>query len=195
MERKFRKYYEMKTVETEKGPRQTAVYTGGYYRFDIPDTARRRAGILFLSLSVLQMASLAAAGMLNGVFSRTFYIALPYAFQFLPAMFLLPASAGFLRARGDLTVPAYLSTFRRIGGRGAFSLALAAATGAGSLATILSGRFSPGVSEAAFLLLTLLNVAFMTILLIIYSKMQKKVKFFKDNQTDHPGADPAAPTA
>ncbi|MHB8963946.1 MAG: hypothetical protein ACYC5K_12430, partial [Saccharofermentanales bacterium] len=122
MSKKFKEFYEMKDITTKDGVRQAPVYKGGYYRLYITDKARKRYGQLFLTFSLLNMGLFTSAGMLNGIFSRTIYITIPYAILFLPAMFLISSSFGFIRSQGDLTVPEYRLKFVRIKTMGFISL-------------------------------------------------------------------------
>lgn len=184
MSRKFRDYYEMKTVAAGKGTRQVAVYKGDYYRFAVADPVRMHYGILLFILSLLNMGFFISDGMLNGAFSRIIYITVPYAIQFLPAMFLISSSFQFLRAKGDLTVPEYISKFRKIKTMGYINLCMSLITAIESALLLLFHKISPGTNEILFIVFTVTIVLILALILYFHKILENSTEIIKVNQNN-----------
>ena len=186
MSRKFKEFYEMQDITTGRGVRQEPVYKGAYHRFLIADKARARYGALFLSLSLANMGLFLSAGMLNGIFSRTIYVTVPYAIQFLPAMFLISSSFGFMRSRGDLTVPDYRMKFIRIKTMGYINLLMSSITVAECALLLFFRRVESGINEVLFVLFMVLIGAVLAVILVLHQKIEKLSEIIEDNQNKMP---------
>ncbi|MHB1454119.1 MAG: hypothetical protein ACYCYM_09255 [Saccharofermentanales bacterium] len=182
MSRKFKEYYEMKTVGTGKDARQVPVYIGDYHRFAVADTVRVRYAAIFFMLSLLNMGLFISSGMLNGIFSRIIFITVPYAIQFLPAMFLISSSFGFLRSRGDMTIPEYISKFRKIRTMGYINIFMSLVAAIESVLVFLYSTANLGADEVLFIVFTVLIVIILVIMLYLHKIIEKSVEIIKGNQ-------------
>lgn len=184
MKRKYKDYYEMKTVETPGGTRRIPVYIGRYYRCDATEGARRSFAWSVLLLAVLAMAFLIAAGLQNGDFSRTFYITLPYAAQFLPVVFLISASFEFMATKGDLTEPDHRSKFVRIRTMSLTGLIFAGMTITGSVVYTILQKMEIRTDDLLFLFFTIIIGSILGIIHFMQQKMNKCIKINEDNQSN-----------
>lgn len=184
MSKKFREYYEMKTVAAGKGTRQVAVYKGDYYRFAVADPVRMHYGIILFILALLNMGFFISDGMLNGAFSRIIYITVPYAIQFLPAMFLISSSFQFLRSKGDMTAPEYISKFRKIKTMGYINFVMSLITAVECALLLILRKISPGINEILFIVFAVIIAIILAIMLYSHKRIENSIEIIKDNQNN-----------
>lgn len=98
--KKFRDDYEIVTTVDDRGnPSRKAVYTGQYFEVSLDGAGVRKFRWQNLLLLAVTVGLHFGAGFLDNQGMRQFYIILPYAFAFLPMIYL---GAGVFRLPGEV---------------------------------------------------------------------------------------------
>lgn len=175
MSRKYRNHYEIRNEETAKGLKKTVIYVGDHYRFSAGDKQRKvLAGKTFIAGSV-NIALFAAAGMMNGEFSRNIFILLPYVIQFLPAVMLVIAAISLFKIKGDLTVPQFKTVFVRIKTMSVLNVFLEGVIVAEAIIVALISRSFPGTHDILFTVFTAAMSGGYIGIIILHTRIGKDV--------------------
>lgn len=170
--KKYKKLYKVKTVETERGIKQKAVYIGSYYTPDMPLNEERKLKVLLLFTSIIMAVLFICMGFLNNDGSRVFYVVMPYVLQFLPISFMIVSTLSFY-PKNKLTEIQYEKTFTRIRTSCTGILILSFASILGEIIFIYRGAGNTPKLELLFLVINIVS----TIFAIISLQIHKKIKF------------------
>lgn len=109
--KKYTKQYRTETTRNENNKKvHTVIYTGDYYEIKKESAKREWFSISAVVLLVLHFT----AGILNTQSSRVFYVTLPYAALFLPAVYFTMGAFRFLNLGNRMELPAYEKTVVRM---------------------------------------------------------------------------------
>ncbi len=177
MSRKFKNFYELRTVASDKGEKQIAVYKGGYYRFAVDDRSRSVFALKVFAAGIIVMVLFIIAGMTNGGYSRNLFIVLPFVVQFMPVMLILISSFPLIRQKGDLTVPQYKTRFIRIRTMSAINIFLCAVMISEAVVFAVAGAVMPVADDLIFAGCVVLMGSLHVMILFLHRSIGRDIQF------------------
>lgn len=172
-ERKYRDLFRVELVESKNRVKKKVIYTGDYYKTDMPRDQIVKYKICFILVSVLMAALFFCMGLLNNDGSRTFYVVFPYILQLLPIAYTIISAVSFY-PKEVLTVVQYEKAFIRIRTAGTWILILSVAGAIGETVYILGGYGNTVNLELIFLICNLVMAALAIVILSIHSRIKFK---------------------
>lgn len=96
--KKYHKDYVLEAAPEEDGKEEKKYrYIGDYYVFSMDVDKKKKIFIKNAAFAILYFLLIFLSGLLNNDGSRNFFIAIPYAFLFLPAVYLLISTFSVLK--------------------------------------------------------------------------------------------------
>lgn len=176
--KKYLKDYSLNPKAANNGKiKEDIEYIGKYYISgqDRKELGKYKRYCLLLALCGVVM--LTGAGLLNTSGSRVFYIAVPYACQFLPAIFGLMGAIRLLRSDDRLEYAAYDKSVKRMYHSTVGVLILNIIVVIGDILFLLSGS---GTGEMLSEIVFLTCMLILLLISLLFLKVQKKIVYVEE---------------
>jgi len=174
LNKKYRNLFRVETVESGKHVRQKVVYTGDYYKTDMPKKQEKVCKVLLIAIPVVMAVLFVYMGLLDNNGSRTFYVVLPYVLQFLPISYSIISAVSFY-PKEMLTVIQYEKAYIRIRTSGMWILILSVAGIIGEIVYILGGYGDTPGLEIIFLICNFAMAGLAMVIINIHSRIKFKM--------------------
>jgi len=168
--KKYRDLYKVELVESNVRVKQKVVYTGDYYKLDMPKKQEYKYKISLISIPAIMAVLFICMGLLNNDGSRIFYIVMPYTLQFLPIAYMIISAVSFY-PKDVLTAVQYEKTYIRIRTAATWMLILSCASILGEIIFILRGVGSTFKMELIFLFCNIIIAVLAIIILQIHGRI------------------------
>jgi hypothetical protein len=173
--KKYYKDYKLvkKTLPNGK-TKEVAEYIGRYYICQLSETEIKRHKLYYFALTLCSSATVIGFGFLNNPGSRIAYVALPYVSLFLPMVYMIIGTIGFIGSGMKLEQAVYDKTKIRIRRSIIWQIALSFLSGIGNVVfTLLKGSADTLLKNWIFtggmLLVFVINIVFL--------QLQKRVTY------------------
>lgn len=174
----MKKYYKdyklvLKTLPNGK-VKEVAEYVGRYYICRLNKTEIKRHKLYYIALALCSSATVIGLGFINNPGSRIAYVALPYVSLFLPMVYMIMGTIGFIYSGEKLEQATYDKTKVRIYRSTIWQMALSSLSAIGNIVfTLLKGSSDSLLKNWIFtggmLLVLVINIAFL--------QLQKRVTY------------------
>ena len=173
--KKYYKDYKMVSKTLPNGKtKQVAEYVRRYYICQLSTADFKRFKFYYFTLTLCSGATAMGVGFLNNPGSRIAYVALPYVSIFLPIVFMVMGTIGFIYSSNKLEQAAYDKTKTRIHRSTIWQIVLSSLAGIGNIIyTLIKGSVDDLLKNWVFtggmLLILAINIVFL--------QLQKRVTY------------------